>query len=106
MSDSFRRYEILLPLRSNDGQQLPETLFVDVVLELEKHFGAVSSETQVIRDRWHHEGTTIPDELVRLFVDVLDTLENRAFFVSYKERLKVSFGQLDIWITSHPLDVL
>jgi hypothetical protein len=43
---------------------------------------------------------------VRLFVDVPDVPQNRQFFVDFKERLKARFRQLDIWITTHPLEIL
>ncbi len=49
MSVSFRRFEILLPRRFNDGQTVPDELIADTLLELEERFGAVSSETQSIR---------------------------------------------------------
>jgi hypothetical protein len=39
MSRSLRRYEILLPLRFNDGQPVPDDLIADALLELEKRFG-------------------------------------------------------------------
>lgn len=106
MSGSSRRFEILLPLRFNDGRSVPDTLLADVVLELERQFGAVSSETQVIRGLWQSEGIAFRDELVRVFVDVPDRPENREFFVAFKERLKTMFGQEDIWVTTHPIDVL
>ena len=38
----LRRYEIQLPLRFNDGRLVPEHYFSEVLLELEKRFGAVS----------------------------------------------------------------
>ena len=44
--------------------------------------------------------------MTRFFVDVPDVPEHRAFFREFKERLKVRFDQLEIWITSHPLDVI
>lgn len=49
MSDSFRRFEILLPRRFNDGQPVPDQLIADALLELEERFGAVSCETQLRR---------------------------------------------------------
>jgi hypothetical protein len=45
MSGTFRRFEILLPLRFNDGQPIPNELIGVTLLELEQRFGAVSSET-------------------------------------------------------------
>jgi hypothetical protein len=68
MSKSLRRYEILLPLRFNDGQPVPDDLVVDTLLELEQQFGAVSSETQTIRGLWRHEGESYRDDLIRVCV--------------------------------------
>ncbi|HZY84277.1 MAG TPA: hypothetical protein VFE78_05575, partial [Gemmataceae bacterium] len=45
---------ILLPLRFNDGQPVPDGLIADTWLELEQRFGAVSSETQTIPGLWRH----------------------------------------------------
>jgi hypothetical protein len=105
MSTEFRRFEILLPLQFNDGKPIPEELIVAVELELEKQFGSISAETQIIRGRWQHEGHFYRDNMVRLFIDVIDTAENRQFFRDYKEQLKERFQQKDIWVTSHTLDV-
>ena len=106
MSISYRRYEILIPSRFNDGKQIPEALFVETILALRNRFGAVSSETQVIEGEWENAGTVYRDQNFRVFVDVTDTPENREFFVGFKSVLKERFAQLDIWITSHPIDVL
>lgn len=106
MSTTLRRYELLLPLRYNDGQPVPESLIADTLVELEQRFGAVSSETQVIRGQWRHQGQQYRDELVRVFVDVADTGENREFFVAYKDQLKSRFGQLDIWMTTYLIEVI
>jgi hypothetical protein len=76
------------------------------MLELERRFGAVSSETQTIEGRWRHEEHAYRDESIRIFVDVPDTEENREFFIGFKEILKERFQQLDIWLTTFPLEVL
>ncbi|HZU35225.1 MAG TPA: hypothetical protein VFA18_04935 [Gemmataceae bacterium] len=44
--------------------------------------------------------------MVRVFVDAPDVTESRQFFVEFKERLKACFRQLDLWVTSYPVDVL
>ena len=106
MSRSLRRYEILLPLRFNDGQPVPDDLVADTLLELEQQFGAVSSETQTIRGLWRREGESYRDDLVRVFVDVADEPEHRRFFLDFKERLKTLFQQIDIWMTTYPIEVL
>jgi hypothetical protein len=106
MSKSFRRYEILLPRLFNDQQPVPDELVADTLLELRQRFGAVSSETQIIRGIWEYQGESYRDDLVRVFVDVPDTPENHQFFVEFKETLKSRFRQLDIWMTTHPIDVV
>ena len=106
MSASFRRFEVLLPRQFNDGQPVPDDLFAETLLELRTQFGAVLSETQIIRGIWQHEGQVFRDDHVRVFVDVPDVPENRAFFLEFKERLKARFQQIDIWMTSYPVEVL
>lgn len=106
MSKSFRRYEILLPRRFNDQRPVPDEVIADTLLELRQQFGAVSSETQIIRGIWQHEDQTFRDELVRVFVDVPDSAESRQFFAEYKQRLKVRFAQIDIWLTTYPIEVI
>lgn len=106
MSSSSRRYEILLPLRFNDGQPVPDELLADTLLELRQRFGAVSSETQIIRGYWQHEGQLYRDELIRVFVDAPDVPDSRPFFREFKERVKTRFRQLDIWMTTYPVEVL
>jgi hypothetical protein len=106
MSISFRRYEILIPLRFNDGQAVPDALIAETLLELRRRFGAVSSETQIIRGQWESEGQVYRDEHLRVFVDVEDSIDNREFFLQFKKYLKERFQQIDIWMTSHPVDVL
>lgn len=59
MSKPYRRFEMLLPCLFNDGTPVPEGLIVVTLIELEQKFGAVSSETQTIHGRWHHEGVAI-----------------------------------------------
>ncbi|HUG91460.1 MAG TPA: hypothetical protein VML55_11530 [Planctomycetaceae bacterium] len=106
MSTSYRRYERLLPLKFNDGTAVPRDLVIDTALELEERFGAVSTETQEIQGQWRSGGQRFSDQLVRLFVDVEDLVEHREFLLRLKEQLKVRFQQLEIWLTSYPIDVL
>lgn len=103
---SRRRYEILLPLQFNDGTTVPQSLLWETVEELEKRFRAVSWETQIVRGIWQHEGTVFRDNNTRLVLDIEDSAENREFFVELKRKLKERFQQLDIWITSHAIDVI
>jgi len=106
MSGTFRRFEILLPLRFNDGQSVPNELIGTTLLELEKRFGAVSSETHSIQGYWQNQGQSYRDDLTRVFVDVADTPENLEFFRQFKETLKQRFQQIDIWVTTYPIQVI
>ena len=106
MSASFRRFEILLPRRFNDGQPVPDELIADVLLELEERFGAVSCETQTIRGLWRHEDELFRDDLIRAFVDAPDLPESRQFFLEFKEQVRAAFRQIDIWVTTYPIEVL
>jgi ribonuclease HI len=100
------RFEILLPLRFNDGTPVAGELVGQTILELRQQFNAISAETQVIRGHRQHQGEEFLDELARVFVDVADTPENYDFFVSYKEQPKTRFQQLDIWMTTYSIEVI
>ena len=101
-----RRCEILLPMRFNDGHAVPEEFLGEALEELHHAFQAVSWETQIIRGIWQKAGRSYRDELIRIFVDLPDVPENREFFLRFRERMKVKFGQLDIWLTSYSIDIL
>jgi hypothetical protein len=103
---ALRRYEILLPSQFNDGSPVPQERLAETLLELEQKFGAVSCETQTMHGLWRQEGEIYRDSLIRLFVDVPDTSENRTFFIEFKQRIKDRFQQLDIWLTTYPIEVI
>ncbi len=105
MSSLQRRFEILLPQRFNDGTAVPDELVGQTILDLRKQFGALSSETQIIRGIWEHAGQSYRDDLVRLFIDVADTPENQQFFRDFKEKLKGDFQQIEIRITTYLIEV-
>ncbi len=100
---SFRRYEIILPTRYNDGTAVPEGEFWSVAKELVAQFGATSYLPERFHGLWVHGGQTYEESNVRLFVDVEDTLESAAFFRRFKSVLKARFQQIDIWIVSYEI---
>jgi hypothetical protein len=106
MSRSLRRFEILLPLRFDEERPVPDALITQTLLQLEDRFGAVSSETQIIRGFWQHEGQTYRDDLVRVFVDAPDETESLQFFREFKEQVKLQFQQIDIWMTTYLVEVI
>jgi hypothetical protein len=103
MNGTHRRYEILLPLRFPDGRPVPDELVAATLQELVERF---PSESRVTYGRGRQGATTHRDDLLRVFMDVPDTAANREFFVGYKEQLKTRFRQLDIWLTTYPIEVV
>jgi hypothetical protein len=45
MPNSWRRFEVLLPLQFNDARDVPPNVLAEAVLEIVDHFGAASYET-------------------------------------------------------------
>jgi hypothetical protein len=101
-----RRFEVLLPLRFNDGTPVPDEAVADTLIELEERFSAVSCETQTTRGRWRADGVCYRDDLIRVYVDAPDETDSREYFLAAKERLKARFKQLDIWMTTYLIEVL
>jgi hypothetical protein len=48
MSSLQRRYEILLPLRFNDGRPVPDNLIADTPLDLETKFGVSPGKCRLL----------------------------------------------------------
>jgi hypothetical protein len=100
------RFEILLPLFYNDGRPIEREKFVQTDDELVRLFGAVSTDTVTVRGRWMYRSTLYHDQLLRARVDVEDQAENWQAMRDLKERWKVHFDQLDIWITAHRIEIV
>jgi len=103
---AFCRFEILLPLEFNDGRPVPREFLAEAAVEVQRRFGGVSWESQVVEGIWRQGEVEYRDRLNRLFVDAEDTEENRQFFIRLKARLKSRFQQLDVWLTVHPIEIL
>ena len=105
MSNKWRRFEVLLPLRFNDGHDVPEELIADAVLEIVDHFGAASYETQKVEGHWRHGGILYRDDLVRVIVDSPDTSQNRQWMKQFKGRWKTRLDQLELWMVSYRIEI-
>jgi hypothetical protein len=105
MSSRWRRFEVLLPLRFNDGRDVPGEWIAEAVLEIVDHFGAASYETQKVEGHWRHSGILYRDDLVRLVVDVPDSARNRQWMRQFKDRWKVRLEQLELWVVSYRIEV-
>ncbi len=105
MNSKLRRFEILLPLQFNDGREIPSEWLADAVLEIVEYFGAASYETQNVEGHWRHEGVIYRDNLVKIVIDVSDSVENREWVRGFKFRWKAKFEQIDLWLVSYVIDV-
>ena len=88
---AYCRFEILLPLEFNDGRPVPREFLAEAAVEVQRRFGGVSWESQVVEGIWRQGEVEYRDRLNRLFVDAEDTEENRQFFIGLKARLKSRF---------------
>ena len=102
---SFRRYEILLPIRYNNGQPVEDEKFDLVVEELTEEFGGVTVNPEELRGVWLQQGQRFEDLNVRVVVEVEDTLQASDFFVRCKEALKERFRQIEIRMVSYEVRI-
>src|SRR2546423_9361228 len=106
MSSRWRRFEVLLPLRFNDGRDVPGEWLAEAVLEIVSEFGAASYETQKVEGHWRHSGIAYRDDLVRIVVDVPDAKPNLLWIKAFKERWKARLEQLELWVVSYRTEVV
>lgn len=105
MSKTWRRYEVLLPLRFNDGREVPTEYLAEAVLEIVDRFDAASHETQKVEGHLRHEGVLYHDDLVRLIIDLPDQPANRLWMKQFKERWRERTAQFEIWMVSYRIEV-
>lgn len=105
MSSSWRRFEVLLPLQFNSGEDIPSEWLAEAITEVVGHFGAASYETQRVEGHWRRSGVLYRDNLVRIVVDVPDSDIHRKWMKEFKARWKLRLQQLDLWLVSYRIDV-
>ena len=101
-----RRYEILLPVRHNDGRLVSGELLEQTREELIAQFCGLTVAPHTVLGIWLHEGSRFEDELRRFSVDVDDTPETQQFFARFKMTLLDRFEQIEIYIASYPVDIV
>jgi hypothetical protein len=102
----FERYEILLPLKYNDGTPVEPEKFQATRRELVAQFGALTMDAPPVSGLWVSGGHEYQDELIRFVVDAEATPATDEFFRDFKERLKDRFRQVEIWIVAYPIRLL
>ncbi|MBI3271182.1 MAG: hypothetical protein HYZ53_19415 [Planctomycetes bacterium] len=105
MSSKWRRFEVLLPIKRNDGTSVPEEWLAEAVFEIVDHFGAATYETQNVEGHWRHAGVLYRDDLVKLVVDVPESARNRKWMTQFKGRWKLRLGQLELWMVSYQIEL-
>ena len=103
---SFRRYEITLPTRYNDGSPVEPEKYLITRREIAARFGALTFLPQPIHGEWMHQEIRYEDVNLRIVVDVEDTPESAVYFVRLKEVLKARFRQIEIWLVSYEIRVI
>ncbi len=102
----FERYEILLPLKYNDGTPVEPEKFQQTRRELVSQFGALTMDAPPVSGLWVSGGQEYTDQLIRFVVDTETTPDTDEFFRNFKEHLKERFRQIEIWMTAYPIRVL
>lgn len=102
---SYRRYEVTLPTRHNDGTVVDDEPFVATFEDIVSRFDAITILPETVRGIWEHGGRRYDEYNVRFVLDVEDTEENAEFFRQLKQVLKTRFRQIDIWIVSYEIRI-
>ena len=105
MSNRWRRFEVLLPVRFNDGRDVPPDWLAEAVLEIVDRFGAASYETQKVEGHWRYGRVLYRDDIVRVVVDVPDSAKNREWMKDFKNRWRARLEQLELWMVSYRIEV-
>jgi len=103
-----RRYEILLPVAFNDGRLVADACpkcLPDSLTEVIDTFGAFTFRADVTLGSWTAGGRRYDDQLFQLIVDVDDTIEHRQWIGHLKAHALQRFEQLEIYVTSYPIEV-
>lgn len=96
------RYEILLPIKFNDGSPVPEELFLEIRNELIEKFGGLTSSPPSSpavgwwKDPKDPKGMVYRDDMLIYRVTTIQDEDD--FFKEYKTVLAVRFKQVEVWI--------
>ena len=89
----------------NDGSAIEAEKFDQTADELCDRFGGVTQDTVRVTGTCKYRGTRYRDLLYRIRIDTTER-SAREFLRANKENWKERFQQIDIWITSHKIDVI
>ena len=97
----MKKFEIYLPLKYNDGEEIEPEKIKQVREELIAVFGAltVSALSAPFQGTWQYGGVEFIDDIVKIEVITAEDLKTNRFFKKYKGHLRELFQQVDILIT-------
>jgi hypothetical protein len=102
---NWRRFEVLLPHRFNNGKDVPLTMLEEAKLEFLDIFGGVSRDAQEVEGLWWHGGVLFSDKLTRILIDAPDLNATRRRVKEYKERWRRRLCQIELWVTSYDVRI-
>ena len=73
MPSSLIRYEVLLPVKHNDGSEVDELKHRLSFEEASDRFGGVTLEPQQLLGLWIHQGKKFQEPNIRIVIEVEDT---------------------------------
>lgn len=104
----MKKYEIYIPLKYNDGQEIEPEKIKQIRQQLIAVFGAitVSSLSAPFQGTWRHGGVEFVDDIIRFEIITEHDLRSNLFFKSFKKQLKRTLRQFDILITIQHIETI
>ena len=102
-TNRFKRFELLLPTKYNDGTAIELEKFNQTARELTDRLSGLTQD--LVHAQGIFGGNIYYDKLLRLRIDSVDP-DATTFMKSFKKTLKQRFQQLDIWITAHEIEII
>jgi len=102
--------QLLLPLTDGAGRAIPHRLFREVRETLvERHGGLTAYNRAPAKGLWKDEeeeepAPTVQDEII-VYEVLVDGLDER-WWARYREKLASDFGQKELLIRAHPVQLL
>ncbi len=106
LTPGMKLIQILLPLYDNNHAPLPQRLFDEIRAELVERFGGIttfvrSPATGLWRPAPHH---AVADEIV--IYEVMVKRVDRRWWRTYRERLRILFGQQSLIVRASAIELL
>lgn len=97
----MKKYEIYLPLKYNDGQEVEPEKLRQIRRQLIAVFGelTVSPLSAPFQGTWRYGGVEFIDDIIKIEIISEQDLTSNHFFKRYKQQLKRTLRQFDILIT-------